>query len=149
MKTSPSPDERSGTPAKPLPVIRPETAGFWAAARRHELVIQQCTRCGQRMFFPRFLCHQCGSEELEWRPASGRGVIYSFTIVRQAAHPAFAAEVPYVYALIELEEGVRMIANVIHTDPATVHIGQPVQVVFVDATPEISLPQFEPIAQPA
>ena len=134
---------------KPLPVIRPETAGFWEAARRHELVIQQCSDCGQWMFFPRFLCHQCGSENLTWHPAAGRGVVYSFTIVRQAANPAFEPDVPYVYALIELEEGVRMMANVINTDPESVYIGQPVRVVFVDATPEISIPQFEPRSDPA
>ena len=134
---------------KPLPVMRPETAGFWQAARRHELVIQQCADCGQLMFFPRFLCHQCGSENLTWRPASGRGVVYSFTIVCQAANPAFEPDLPYVYAMIELEEGVRMMANVIHTDPESVYIGQPVHVVFVDATPEISIPQFEPRSDPA
>ncbi len=149
MKTSSPLEDASPVCAKPLPMTLPETEGFREAARRHELAIQQCTDCGQRMFFPRFLCHACGSESLAWRPASGRGHIYSFTIVRQAAHPSFAAEVPYVYALIELEEGVRMIANVIHTDPESVYIGQPVKAVFLDLTPEISLPQFEPLKDPA
>ena len=146
--TSPS-KTNARTYTKPLPVIRPETAGFWEAARQHTLVIQHCAACDQSIYFPRCLCHQCGSELLEWRPASGRGVVYSYTIVRQAAHPAFASDVPYVYAMIELEEGVRMMANVIHTDPESVYIGQPVQVVFVDATPEISIPQFAPRSEPA
>lgn len=141
MKTTPPP-----APAvpKPLPVILPETAEFWAAARRHQLVIQRCADCGQLIHFPRFLCHRCLSENLAYVPATGRGLVYSFTIVRQAAHPAFAADVPYVYALIELEEGVRLLANVINTDPETVRVGQPVRVVFVEVSPEISLPQFEP-----
>lgn len=129
---------------KPLPEVLPETAPFWQAAKRHELVFQQCRACGQRMHFPRLMCHQCLSKEIEWVTATGRGTVYSYTIVHQAAHESFASEVPYVYAIIELDEGIRMISNVVGVAPDAVHIGMPVKVVFDDLTHEISIPRFTP-----
>jgi uncharacterized protein len=130
---------------KPLPEILPETAGFWEAARRHELVVQQCTECARLQHFPRLLCHRCLSDELTWKIVSGRGTVYSFTIIRQALHASFAPEVPYVYAIVELEEGVRMIANVVGTAPERVRIGLPVQATFADVAPGVSLPLFKAI----
>ena len=149
MNTSPHADTPPARIPKPKPRILPETRVFWEAARRHELVIQQCADCGQRMHFPRFLCHRCLSENLTYVPSSGRGTVYSFTVVRQAAHPAFEAEVPYVYALIELEEGVRMMSNLINISPEEVRIGQPVRVVFTDIGDDTALPCFEPLETPA
>ena len=129
---------------KPLPEILPETAEFWRAARRHELMLQRCTSCGQLIYFPRLLCHRCLSKDLEWVKAAGRGVIYTYTVVHQVAHESFASDVPYVYAIIELEEGLRMISNVINIAPSRVCVGMKVTVVFEDATPEISIPRFQP-----
>lgn len=148
MNQPPLPEHTSCPVPKPLPRILPETRAFWEAARRHELVIQQCADCGQRMHFPRFLCHSCLSENLTYVPSPGRGTVYSFTVVRQAAHPAFEAEVPYVYALIELEEGVRMMSNLINISPEDVRIGQPVRVVFTDLGEDTALPCFEPLETP-
>jgi hypothetical protein len=130
---------------KPLPQILPETAGFWEAARRHELVVQQCAACGQRQYFPRLLCHRCLSDDLTWTAVSGRGVVYSFTVIRQVLHASFAPDVPYVYAIIELAEGVRLIANVVGIASEQVRVGLPVKVVFADVAPEVSIPQFEPV----
>jgi len=129
---------------KPLPEILPETAEFWRAARRHELVFQRCASCGQRIYFPRLLCHRCLSPKLDWEKAAGWGEIYSYTVVHQVAHESFAADVPYVYAIIELAEGVRMISHVININPSRVRIGMKVKVVFEDVTPEVSIPKFEP-----
>lgn len=129
---------------KPLPLIRPETAPFWAAARRHELVFQQCRACGHRFHFPRLLCCRCFAEDLAWVRASGRGTVYSFTVVRQAAHREFDDAVPYVYAIIELEEGVRLVSNVVDIAPDRVRIGLPVRVVFEDIGPELAIPRFAP-----
>jgi uncharacterized protein len=130
---------------KPLPELLPETAGFWEAAGRHELVVQQCTECGRLQHFPRLLCHRCLSGDLTWTAVSGRGVVYSFTIVRQVLHASFGPDVPYVYAIIELEEGVRLIANVVGVAFEQVRVGMPVKVVFADVTPVVSIPRFEPV----
>ncbi len=130
--------------SKPRPEILPETEGFWKAAARHELAVQCCGSCGQNMHFPRLLCHRCLSDQLTWKNTSGHGVIYSYTIIRQAADKRFAGDVPYVYAIVELEEGVRMISNVININPSEVRIGMDVQVVFKDLSEELSIPMFEP-----
>ena len=131
--------------SKPLPLVLPETAGFWAAARRHELVIQACRACGAKIHFPRLLCPQCLSQDLGWERASGQGTVYSFTIVHKALDECFGPLLPYVYAVIELAEGVRMISNVVGIAPEEARVSLPVQVVFEDVTPEISLPRFQPI----
>lgn len=127
-----------------MPEILPETAEFWRAARRHELLLQRCTSCGQLIYFPRLLCPRCLSQDLGWVQATGRGTVYTHTVIHQAAHESFAPDVPYVYAIIELEEGLRVISNVIHLDPAQVRIGMKVKVVFDDITPDVSIPKFEP-----
>lgn len=129
---------------KPLPEILPETAEFWRAARRHELLLQRCTACGRLIYFPRLLCPHCLSQDLGWVKATGRGTVCTYTVIHQAAHESFAPDVPYVYAIIELEEGPRVISNVIHLDPAQVRIGMKVKVVFDAITPEVSIPKFEP-----
>lgn len=128
---------------KPLPRILPETAGFWEAARRHRFVVQRCTGCGRRQYFPRAVCHHCLSEVLSWEEVSGRGVIHSFTIIRQVQHAGFASDVPYVYAIVDLDEGFRMIANIIRTPPECVRVGLAVKVAFADVTPDLTLLQFE------
>lgn len=130
---------------KPLPQILPETEVFWNAARQHKLVIQYCRSCGKYIHFPRLLCPHCLSKDLDWKTSSGKGVVYSYTIIRQAANPQFEPEVPYVYAIIELvDEGVRMMSNIINIEPEAVSIGMNVRVVFESVTPEITIPKFEP-----
>ena len=131
--------------AKPLPWILPETSGFWEAARRHQLVVQRCSSCGRCQYFPRAVCHHCLSDALSWEAVTGRGVVHSFTVIRQVLHASFASDVPYVYAIIDLDEGLRLIANIIRTSPERVQIGLPVRVAFVDVTPAVTPPQFEPI----
>jgi hypothetical protein len=130
----------------PLPKPDQDSAEYWAAARRHELVLQQCSACGRFRFYPRAVCPHCLSEKFEWRPSSGRGRIYSFTVIHRPPSPAFRDRVPYVLALVELEEGVRMMSNVVGCDPQAVEIGLRVEVTFEDLTPEITLPVFKPMS---
>jgi uncharacterized OB-fold protein len=131
-----------GTVDKPLPQISPEMAPFWEAARRHQLVVQRCRGCGALRFPARDLCSRCLSREVEWAPVSGRGTIFSYAIMHQVYHPGFADEVPYAVVQVELEEGARMLTNVVGCPPAELTIGMPVEVVFEDRTPEVTLPKF-------
>ena len=130
---------------KPLPTIEPETEEFWKAAKRHELFLQRCNACDEVIHFPRVMCYRCLSEDLGWFKSTGFGTVYSFTIIHQVAHLGFESEVPYVYAIIDLDDGARMISNVVNIDPSAVEVGMRVQVTFDDVTSEISIPKFEPI----
>jgi uncharacterized OB-fold protein len=127
---------------KPLPQISPEMAPFWEAARRHQLVVQRCRGCAAHRVPARDICSRCLSREVEWAPVSGRGTIFSYAIMHQVYHPGFADEVPYAVVQVELEEGARMLTNVVGCPPAELTVGMPVEVVFEDRTPEVTLPKF-------
>ncbi|MBI2886011.1 MAG: Zn-ribbon domain-containing OB-fold protein [Chloroflexi bacterium] len=131
---------------KPLP--RPEnielTKPFWAAAKRHELVVQRCKHCSNWIFYPREQCPICFSQELEWAKASGRGRVHAYTVVYQPAHPAFQDEAPYTFAVVQLDEGVRMATNIVGIPPDQVKVDMPVEVAFDDVTPEWTLIKFKP-----
>ena len=129
---------------KPLPRIDEESRGYWEALARHELYFQRCRSCGTQRFYPRAVCPVCLSEAVEWVRASGRGTVYSFTVTYQNQAPGFREEVPYVLAVVELAEGVRMMTNVVGCPPDQVRIGMAVEVVFEDVTPEITLAKFRP-----
>lgn len=129
---------------KPLPEPSALTEPFWQGLRRREVRIQRCGECRRYVFYPRALCPYCLSEKLEWVRASGKGRVYSYTVVRRAMHPAFQAEVPYVFAIIELEEGVRLPSNVINCRPEDLRVDMPVKAVYHDVTSEITLLKFEP-----
>lgn len=131
------------THAKPLPRPTIETESFWRGAREHRLLIQRCTVCKTHIFYPRSLCPECSGRGLEWVQANGKGTIYSYTVVRRAALPGFAGDVPYVFAIVELEEGPRMATNIVGCRPEEVHIGLPVTVSFDDVTPEVTLVKFQ------
>lgn len=127
---------------KPLPKPSHFSAPYWEAARRHELKLQKCAGCGAFIYYPRPRCPHCLSENLEWRGVSGRGKLYSYTVVRRASSRSFA-DAPYVLAIVELEEGPRMTTNLI-APPEQVKIGMPVTVAFDDVTPEHTLVKFKP-----
>jgi len=129
---------------KPVPVPNAESQEYWAGCKRHELLIQRCRACGRFQFYPRAVCAGCLSQELEWAKASGRGTVYSYSVVHRAPTKAFAADAPYTTAIVELEEGVRMMTNVVGCPPEEVRIGMPVEVVFEDVSEEIALPKFRP-----
>ena len=130
---------------KHLPPVNAETAPYWEGCREGELRLQRCAACAGLQFYPRLLCSHCGARELTWAVASGNGRVRSFTIVRRAVSAAYEQDVPYVVALIELQEGPTMMSNVVGCDPEAVEIGMPVRVTFERWTDEISMPLFQPV----
>lgn len=127
---------------KPLPTIDDGSRPFWDAAKAHRLMIPHCKACGKYHFYPRELCPHCHSDDLEWRDVSGRGEVYSYTIARRPAGPVYADDVPYVIAMIVLDEGPRMLTNIITDDVDSIAIGDRVTVHFDDVTDEVTLPKF-------
>lgn len=117
---------------------------FWESVARHAARLQKCSDCGAFRFIPLELCPHCHSEAAEWTPISGRGEVYTYTIVHRAPTPAYQADAPYVIAHVTLEEGPRMISNLIGIAPDQVRIGMPVRMVYEDVAPEVSLFKFEP-----
>jgi len=126
---------------RPLPTPSELTRPFWDAAREHRLVRQVCRDCRTSFFSPQIACPACLSEAYDWVPSSGRGEIYSCTVVHRAPSPGF--DVPYVFAIVDLEDGWSMLANVVGCEVAEATIGLPVRVTFLDFD-EITLPAFEP-----
>jgi uncharacterized OB-fold protein len=127
---------------RPLPRLDEETRGFWEACARHELYLQRCRCCRRFRHPPRALCPACLSSDVEWVRASGRGTVYSFTVTHQNQAPGFRERLPYVLAVVELEEGVRLMTNVVGSAPDAVRIGMPVEVAWQDVTDEVVLPVF-------
>jgi hypothetical protein len=121
----------------------PEDAEFWEGAQRGELRVQRCYGCGKHQHYARMLCSHCGSLELEWVTASGRGTVYSFTVIRQNGVPPFNELVPFVVALVDLEEdGARMIATMPDCAPEDARIGMPVEATFRPAGDQYGLVDF-------
>jgi uncharacterized protein len=133
---------------KPAPRISAETQPFWDGCRQGELRYQLCRDCGRVQFYPRALCAGCGATALEWRRSRGEGSIHTVTVVYRAPSPAFRGDVPYAIALVDLDEGYRMMANVLGPDPEGLAIGARVRVVF-ETRGDVSLPQFERSRDPA
>jgi uncharacterized OB-fold protein len=130
---------------KPLPRPTVVSAPFWAAAKEQRLVVQQCRRCANLQHYPRPFCLRCAGDDLAWKECSGRATVYAFTVVRQAANQAFAEDVPYVHAVVELAEGPHMATNIVGCPPEQVRVGMPVTATFDDVTPEITLIRFKPV----
>ncbi len=130
---------------KPVPAITPEMQPFFAASKRHELVVQRCTQCGAHRFPAREICSSCLSRAAEWVPVGGTGEVFSYNVMHQVYHPGFAGEVPYAVVVVKLAEGVKMNSNVVGVPPQHIRIGMPVRVVFEDITDEITLPKFVPV----
>ena len=129
---------------KPLPRIDEESRGYWEALVRHELAFQRCGDCGTKRFPPRAVCPACLSSKVEWVRASGRGTVYSFTVTHQNQAPGFREALPYVLAVVQLEEGPRMMTNVVGCAPDDVRVGMAVAVEYEDVTAEITLAKFKP-----
>ena len=129
---------------KSLPKINKVDQPFWRGAAEEKLLIQKCRSCGKIQFFPRVVCVQCFSSDMEWVPASGKGKVHSFTWVRVPRNPAFKDEVPICYANIILDEGVIMESRIVGKGAQEVRIGDRVKVTFQEtADPGIKLPVFE------
>jgi uncharacterized OB-fold protein len=131
------------TPKLPGPTPTPVTRHFWDAARAGRLELRCCRACGLMFHYPRVLCPRCWSQDLGWHAVSGRGTVATFTVLHRAVHPAWQARAPYVAALVDLEEGPRLLSNIVGADPAAVRVGLPVEVVF-EAVGDAVLPRFAP-----
>ena len=128
------------------PRANQEDGEFWAGARRGELRIQRCTTCGKHQHYPRMLCSHCGKETLEWVTASGLATVYSFTVVRQNGVPPFNERVPFVVAVLDLDEdGARMIAAMPKLSPERARIGLRARAEFRPATDEAAYVDFAPM----
>jgi uncharacterized OB-fold protein len=128
----------------PAPTVNPETERFWTAADAGKLLLKRCSNCSATIWYPRTLCPECGSLQTEWFEGSGRGTIYSFTINHQGAG-VYSGE-PYVIAYVELDEGPRVLTNIVGIDPSRVTIGMTVQSVFDKTGEGSALLRFIPAA---
>lgn len=137
----------SDTATRPLPnAQQPDTADFWTATQAGELRYQQCSDCATVVWYPRAHCPGCIDGTLEWRQASGQGTIYTYSVIRQSYHPFFRHQVPYVVAYVDLDEGPRVLSNIVGLDnPDTdVEIGQRVAVQW-EVHDALSIPLFAPL----
>jgi uncharacterized protein len=125
-----------------LPVIEPESQPFWDAAKEGRLLIQRCEACGTAQHYPRPFCASCWSDRVRWEEASGRGRIYTYSVVYMNDLPPFADRLPYVAAAVDLDEGPRIMTNIVGADPAELAVGAPVVVDFEVLTEEITAPVF-------
>ena len=132
---------------KPIPVPQQEADFYWEKAKQHELWFRQCNGCQNVYFYPRDICPACFSRDTTWTQSAGKGSIFTFAIVHRASIPSFRDDVPYVIAIVELEEGAKMPTNIVNVeaDPEHVKVGMPVEVIFEDITDDISLPKFQPV----
>ncbi len=128
----------------PSPYPDWETRGYWEGCGRHELVLQRCRACQTVQHRPRALCASCLSSDIEHFVASGHGTVHTYTITHQNQAPAFRQALPYVLAYVELEEGPRLLSNVVGCEPDSVRIGMPVAAEFVDTGEQLGVPRFRP-----
>ena len=131
---------------RPLPTLTLDTKEFWEGCRHHSLLIQKCHSCGALRHYPRPMCPKCNSMDYEWVKAGGKGKIYSWIVAVHQVHPAL--KTPYIIAIVELEEGVRMNTNIVDCQPEELSLGMPVEVVFDDITQEVTLPKFRRVSAP-
>ncbi|MFM7224492.1 MAG: Zn-ribbon domain-containing OB-fold protein [Actinomycetota bacterium] len=135
----------SETPSWMVPRPTPEDSEFWAGAARGELRIQRCRACGLHQHYARLLCSHCGAEGPEWVTASGRGTVYSFTVIRQNGIPPFRDRVPFVVASVDLDEpGARMLGVLPDLAPEAARIGMRVRAVFRPASEDTGFVDFAP-----
>lgn len=126
----------------PLPQPSIETQPFWAAVQERKLLMPRCDACGTVAFPPTVACRTCSATAFTWTEMSGNGTIYSFVVYHRVYHPAFAEKVPYVVAVIDLDEGPRIISNVVDVPIPEVTCDMPVRVVFAEQRDGYLIPKF-------
>lgn len=129
---------------KPLPIKTAENTRYWASAQQHALELQRCGQCSRFRYPPGPYCPNCLSDDASWQPISGRATVYSFIIVHQRYDPSFTDDLPYNVAVVQLEEGPRLVTNLVGIPNGDITIGMPVQVTYDDVTEEFTLPKFRP-----
>ena len=130
---------------KPLPRREEYNGEFYQFCKQHELRFQRCAACSTWRHMPRESCPTCGSFAWTWERSSGKGTVYSWIVIHRALHPGFTEDLPYAAVIVELEEGVRLVTHVPGLPPAQLRLDMPVEVVFDDVTPEVTLPKFRPV----
>ncbi len=138
------PEERADQRTRFEPPESLAAKPFWDATREQRLVVQWCRSCEQPIHFPRDACPRCLSDDLEFRASPGTGTVYAVSVMPKPANPLMAERVPYAVALVDLDEGVRMMTNIVGTDPSAVTIGLPVHVTWESLSDGRHLPLFAP-----
>jgi uncharacterized OB-fold protein len=133
----------------PMPVADAMTEPFWTGAREGRLMIQRCHQCGLYLHLPRPVCRRCRSFDVGFEPVSGRGTVYSYTETHKAFHPFFVDRVPYIVAVIELEEqpALRLVSNLVRVAEPDVRFDMAVAVAFEELSPALTIPVFAPAAE--
>lgn len=140
MSVEYNPDQRIPHPAL-WGVLYRSSGPFWEGIKNKQLLMQKCKECGTWLNPPRPMCPKCRSAESEWVPSKGKGAVYSWVTYNESPHPAFKA--PYSAVLIELEEGPRIVSNLVDIKPEDIQIGMPVEVVFEDVAEDLTLAKFK------
>jgi len=121
------------------------TQPFWDATREERFLIQVCNRCSQKIFYPREVCPTCLlSDQLGWKEASGKGTVHAISVQHKPANPMMADRVPYAVVIIELEEGIRLMSNLVTDDPEAAAVGDAVILTWEPLSDGRNLPQFAP-----
>jgi len=136
----------SDAPRFDLPTPELDTRPYWDAARDGRLLLRRCRACSEAHFYPRPFCPKCWSDDVEWIDASGRATLYTWSVVHQNDLPPFPSRVPYVAAIVDLEEGPRMMTNVIDCEFDDLSVGMALEVTFRPETDDITVPVFRPAA---
>lgn len=129
-----------------LPTAESDTRPYWDAAAEQRLLVRRCGDCGTTHFYPRPFCPRCWSADVSWVESSGRATLYTWSLVHRNDLPPFADRVPYVAAVVDLEEGPRMMTNVVDCAPADLHVGMSLTVAFEQRTDDLTIPVFRPLA---
>jgi hypothetical protein len=130
---------------KTLPAIDADNQEFWDSCKRHDMHLQKCRSCGRWRYYPSPICPNCSSFEFDWRPASGYGTVFTYSVIYRPPSEAWAADVPYTYGVVQLDENVWMPTNIVGIDPEKVEVGMRVRVTYDDVTPDVTLPKFQPL----
>ena len=131
---------------KPIPMPQGESDIYWKKAKSGELWLRSCNACGNAYFYPRDISPCCFSKDTEWIKASGKATLFTYGIVQRAPHPGFVDDIPFVTAVVELEEGPKMATNIVIDEPSpdNLIIGMDLEVVFEDINDDLALPKFKP-----
>jgi uncharacterized OB-fold protein len=127
---------------KPLPGLDGLSAEFYAFCKQERLHFQRCSACLTFRHVPREMCAECNSFEWEWVASTGKGTVFTWTVIERALHPAFADATPMAPVVVEMEEGVRLLANMLDCPPAELAMGMPVEIAYEAVTDEVTLPRF-------
>jgi uncharacterized OB-fold protein len=130
---------------RPLPETQPWSKPFWEGTKQGKLLIQHCQDCNTNIFYPRKVCPECWSKNMDWITASGKAKVYMFSTAYDMVEPKFMADLPYTVAYVNLEEGIRMMTRIVECAPTDIHIDMEVEVVFHKLNDDFYLPYFKPV----